>query len=335
MPTRDRTGIAGPTGSGAERPRRLRSRATLRDLVAETRTSSARLVQPLFVAGAATAVPHLPAMARRDVDATVAEVGRLVAAGLGAVLLFGIPGSKSDDGRGAWSPRGPVPRSIRALRAAHPDLTIVADVCLCEYTRHGHCGVLAGDRVDNDRTLPLLGRAAVAYAEAGADLVAPSAMMDHQVAAVRSALDAAGHDHVGILAYAAKFASAFYGPFRDAAGSAPAFGDRRGYQMDPRNAREALRELRTDAEEGADILMVKPALPYLDVLARARAELDLPLAAFQVSGEYAMIRAAADAGWVEEGAAVEESLTAIARAGADVILTYFAGDRLRGPGSRR
>ncbi len=330
MPARSPKPPTPASADGGSRLRRLRAREAVRELVAETERPLSHLVQPLFVGPEAPTGRSgpLPAMARRGVDGTAEEAARLAAAGVRAVLLFGIPPRKDPDGRGAWDPRGPVPRAIRAVRARAPELAIFADVCLCEYTIHGHCGVLArSGRVDNDRTLPLLGRAAVAYAEAGADLVAPSAMMDHQVAALRTALDGAGHAEVGILAYAAKFASAFYGPFRDAAGSAPAFGDRRAYQMDPRNAREALRELREDEREGADVLMVKPALPYLDVLAAARRELALPLAAFQVSGEYAMIKAAARAGWLDERSAVEETLTAMRRAGADLVISYFASER--------
>jgi porphobilinogen synthase len=265
-------------------------------------------------------------MARRDVRGTVEEVLRVSAQGVRAVMLFGVPSRKDPLGKGAWDPQGPVPRAIHALRRALPDLVIMADVCLCEYTDHGHCGVLRGSRVDNDRTLPLLARAAVTYVDAGADVVAPSAMMDHQVHAVREALDSRGFEEAMVLAYAAKFASGLYGPFRDAAGSRPSFGDRRSYQMDPRNAREALRELEQDEAEGADALMVKPALPNLDVLARARRRFEVPLAAYQVSGEYAMIKAAAAQGWLEESRVVPEILTSIQRAGADFILSYFAGE---------
>ena len=310
------------------RPRRLRTPRSLRELVAGSETTPAHLIRPMFVAdrGDDPGADRLPALLRRTVDDTVREVARVRSRGVRAVLLFGIPTHKDPDGSSAWDPEGPVPRAIRAIKTAHPDVTVLADVCLCEYTDHGHCGVVVGSRVDNDRTLPLLGRTAVAYAEAGADLVAPSAMMDHQVGTIRSALDRAGLPDVGILAYAAKFSSGFYGPFRDAAGSAPAFGDRRAYQMDYRNRREALRELALDAEEGADLLMVKPALPYLDVIAAARERFDLPIAAYQVSGEYAMIEAAATRGWLDREAAARETLAAIHRAGADVILTYFAGD---------
>ena len=318
----------GEPGASHPRPRRLRAKGSLRDLVAETEVSPAHLIRPLFVADSVEggASPDLPALARRTVDATVDEVARLKARGVRGVILFGIPSRKDPDGSGAWDAEGPVPRAIRGIKEHDPDVTVIADVCLCEYTDHGHCGVVVGGRVDNDRTLPVLGRTAVAYAAAGADLVAPSAMMDRQVAAVRAALDREGHAHVGILAYAAKFASGFYGPFRDAAGSAPAFGDRKGYQMDPRNRSEALRELALDAAEGADVLMVKPALPYLDVIAAAHARFDLPIAAFQVSGEYAMLRAAAARGWLDASVVARETLGAIRRAGASLILTYFAGD---------
>lgn len=320
----------------AHRPRRLRSLGSLRDLVAESEVPFSHLVCPLFVGDRTTrdGPPGLPALACRDVESTVDEVARLEGRGVRAVLLFGVPRRKDRRGRGAWDPHGPVPRAIRAIKEHHPDVTVIADVCLCEYTDHGHCGVTVGTRVDNDRTLPLLGRAAATYADAGADLVAPSAMMDHQVRAIRTALDSAGHAGVGILAYSAKFASGFYGPFRDAAGSSPAFGDRKGYQMDPRNRAEALRELRLDAAEGADVLMVKPALPYLDVISAARGKFDLPIAAYQVSGEYAMIKAAAARGWLDESTAAYESLAAIHRAGAEVIITYFAGTIDRPAGGR-
>jgi len=311
-----------------ERPRRLRSLASLRDLVSGPDFRPSQLVAPLFVAERSQRREDagLPALKRRTVDAAVREVGRLRAHGVRSVLLFGIPSRKDSLGSSAWDPRGPVPRAIRAIKKDHPDVTVMADVCLCEYTDHGHCGVVVRGRIDNDRTLPLLGRVAVSYADAGADLVAPSAMMDHQVAALRSALDRSGHIEVGILAYAAKFASSLYGPFRDTAGSTPGFGNRLDYQMDRRSRSEALRELRLDAEEGADILMVKPALPYLDVIAAARSVFDRPIAAFQVSGEYAMIKAAAARGWLDEHEAARETLGAIHRAGASCIISYFAGE---------
>jgi porphobilinogen synthase len=330
MARRGSAGTSAERPGPAPRPRRLRARAALRELVAEREVRAERLVAPIFVADRpeAGADPALPALARRDVDGAVRHAERLRDRGVRSVLLFGIPRVKDASGRSAWDPKGPVPRAIRALKSADPELAVIADVCLCEYTDHGHCGVVVAGHVDNDRTLPLLGRTAVAYAEAGADLVAPSAMMDHQVAAIRAALDGAAHSDVGILAYAAKFASGFYGPFRDAAGSAPAFGDRREYQMDGRNPTEALRELRLDAEEGADILMVKPALPYLDIIAAARSAFDLPIAAYQVSGEYAMVKAAAARGWLDEAAAARETLLAIHRAGANLIVSYFAGEQL-------
>ena len=307
--------------------RRLRASPAVRELVAESGDYRSHLVAPLFVADRADpAPPGLPALARREPEGAVAEVARLESRGVHGVLLFGIPARKDAEGTEAWNPEGPVARTIRAIKRAHPGVAVIADVCLCEYTEHGHCGVVVEGRIDNDRTLPLLGRAAVAYARAGADLVAPSAMMDLQVQTVRSALDEAGQGEAGILAYAAKFASGFFGPFRDAAGSTPAFGDRRSYQLDPRNRAEALRELRRDEAEGADLVMVKPALPYLDVIASARTQIDLPLAAYQVSGEYAMIKAAALRGWLDEPTAVRESLTAIRRAGASLIVSYFAGE---------
>ena len=314
------------------RLRRLRRGPAVRDLVSETDFLPSHLVDPVFVWNRpGSEVPDgLPALARRGVEDAANEVARVAESGVRAILLFGIPARKDRQGSGAWDPRGPVPRTIRAIKARLPDIAVMADVCLCEYAVHGHCGVVFGRAIDNDLTLPLLGRTAVAYAEAGADFVAPSAMMDHQVRAVRQALDAAGYPETGILAYAAKFASGFYGPFRDAAGSSPAFGDRRSYQMDPRNRREALRELRLDVHEGADILMVKPALPYLDVIATARAEFDLPLAAYQVSGEYAMIKAASARGWLDEAAAITETLAAIRRAGADLVISYFAAEPVPG-----
>ncbi len=327
LPTAPREPALAADTAGA-RPRRLRAHASLRELVAESEFRPSQLVAPLFVADEPDrpGATELPALARRTVDGAVREVGRLRDSGVHAVLLFGIPSRKDAQGSGAWDPRGPVPRAIRAIKEHAPDVAVIADVCLCEYTDHGHCGVLGDGTVDNDRTLPLLARTASAYADAGADVVAPSAMMDHQVGAIRSALDTAGQPEVAILAYAAKFASSFYGPFRDAAGSSPAFGDRRTYQMDGRNRREALRELALDAREGADILMVKPALPYLDVIAAAHDRFDLPIAAYQVSGEYAMIRAAAARGWLDEEAAARESLGAIQRAGASLIVSYFAGE---------
>jgi porphobilinogen synthase len=287
------------------------------------------LVQPLFVRPGHEVreeIGAMPGQFRLSPDELPAEAARLRDAGVGAVLLFGLPGDKDDQGSGAWADDGIVQQALRTLRAADPELTLIADVCLCEYTGHGHCGVIAGDTVDNDATLPLLARSAISLAAAGADVVAPSAMMDGQVAAIRRALDGEGRQDVAILAYAAKHASAFYGPFRDAADSAPQRGDRKSYQMDPANGREALREIDADLAEGADMIMVKPALPALDILAAARGRTNVPLAAYQVSGEYASLVAAAQNGWLDRRAAALESLTAIARAGADLIITYFAAE---------
>lgn len=305
------------------RGRRLRRTPALRELVRETRLHPSMLVAPLFVRpgrGIREEIGSMPGQHRLSVDQLPAHADRLLAAGVRSVLLFGLPEQKDADGSGAWADDGIVQTAIRELRrAAGDDLAILADVCLCEYTEHGHCGVLHGSVVDNDATLPLLARTAASLAEAGADVVAPSAMMDGQVAAIRSALPDAP-----ILAYAAKHASAFYGPFREAADSAPAFGDRRSYQMDAANGREAMAEILADLEEGADMIMIKPALPALDLVAAARAAIDTPIAAYQVSGEYAAICAAAERGWLDRRAAALESLTAIARAGAGIIVTYFA-----------
>jgi porphobilinogen synthase len=317
----------------ALRGRRLRRTRALRGLVRETRLHPEMLVQPLFIqAGTAGREPirAMPGQDRLGLAELPHEVARLKAAGVRSVLLFGLPSVKDAIGSGAWAADGIVQEGIRLLRAADPELVIIADVCLCEYTSHGHCGILAGSgedaTVDNDGSLELLARTALSLAEAGADIVAPSAMMDGQVAAIRAALDEGGHDQTAILAYAAKHASAFYGPFREAADSAPAFGDRRSYQMDPANGREALREIDADLAEGADMVMVKPALPSLDLVAAARARANLPIAAYQVSGEYAAICAAAANGWLDRRAAALESLVAIARAGADIIVTYFAAE---------
>jgi porphobilinogen synthase len=319
-----------------QRPRRLRRTLALRRMVRETALSAADLIAPLFLVegrNVVNPIGSMPGHAQRSVDRVDDEIDALVELGVPAVLLFGIPAQKDASGSGAWRPEGPVPSAIRAIKDRAPGLVVAADVCLCEYTDHGHCGVLApelgsGD-VMNDATLELLARAAVAYADAGADIVAPSAMMDGQVAAIRAALDQAGHQHIPILAYAAKFASAFYGPFREAAESTPRFGDRRAYQMDPANGREALREVALDAAEGADMLMVKPAGPYLDIIREVRARYDLPLAAYQVSGEYAMLKAAVQNGWLDERRAAMESLIAIKRAGADLIITYYAKEAAR------
>ncbi|HET7045304.1 MAG TPA: porphobilinogen synthase [Gaiellaceae bacterium] len=303
----------------ATRLRRLRRTGALRSLARETRLSLDGLVQPLFVAPRSEPNAELPPLGRLSVDDLVREVDGLAASGIGAVLLFGIPEQKDDEGSGAWIADGIVQRALRELRPRFPELLLLTDVCLCEYTSHGHCGVIRDGEVANDESLELLVRTAVSHVEAGADVVAPSDMMDGRVGAIREELP-----ETPILAYSAKYASAFYGPFREAAGSAPAFGDRRGYQMDPANVREALRECELDVEEGADALMVKPALPYLDVIRAVRGEFDLPLAAYNVSGEYAMVKAAARGGWLDERQAAIESLTSIRRAGADVILTYWA-----------
>lgn len=310
------------------RGRRLRRTPALRALARETRLHPAMLVAPIFVrpgTGIREEIGSMPGQHRLSVDMLGEHADRLLASGVRSVLLFGLPESKDADGSGAWDDDSIVQRAIRELRrAAGNELAIIADVCLCEYTSHGHCGVLREASVDNDATLPLLAQAAMSLAAAGADIVAPSAMMDGQVAAIRAALP-----EVPILAYAAKHASAFYGPFREAADSAPAFGDRRSYQMDPANGREAIAEVLADLEEGADILMMKPALPALDLVAAARAATNVPIAAYQVSGEYAAIVAAAERGWLDRRAAVLESLTAIARAGAGIIVTYFAPEAAR------
>jgi porphobilinogen synthase len=303
----------------ATRLRRLRRTGRLRDLVRETHVGLDDLVMPLFVAPEALPNARLPGLARFTVEGVVRECEELVRAGVGAVLLFGIPEEKDDEGSGAWIDDGIVQQALRALRPRFPELLLLTDVCLCEYTAHGHCGVLRGDEVDNDASLDLIARTAFSHVEAGADAVCPSDMMDGRVAAIRAELP-----DTPIVAYSAKYASSFYGPFREAAGSAPAFGDRRGYQMDPGNVREALRECALDIAEGADVIMVKPALPYLDVLRAVRDRFDLPLAAYNVSGEYAMVKAAAAAGDLDERAAAMESLIAIRRAGAEIVITYWA-----------
>jgi porphobilinogen synthase len=320
--------IAERTMATFARHRRLRRTPALRRLVRETRLDPASFLLPIFV-DARLAHPEpigsLPGHSRWPVDRVVEIAERAAEAGVGGLLLFGLPAEKDERGSGAADPGGPVPEALRLVHAALPELVLVADVCLCEYTSHGHCGVLDADgHVSNDATLPLLAEVALTYARAGADIVAPSDMMDGRVAAIRASLDDAGCADAAILSYAAKFASAYYGPFREAAECAPSSGDRAGYQMDPPNGREALAELTSDAVEGADMLMVKPAGPYLDVIAAARARFDLPLAAYQVSGEYAALQAAAERGWIDLERAAIESLVAIARAGADVIITYFA-----------
>jgi len=314
------------------RPRRLRRSAAMRALVRETHLAAAQLMYPLFVRdgrGVRQPVASMPGVFQLSVDEAVAEVGAAAADGVSAVLLFGLPAHKDETGSAAWDPQAPVQEAVRAIKRAHPDVLVATDVCLCEYTSHGHCGLVVDGDVANDATVDLLVRAAVSHAEAGADIVAPSDMMDGRVGAIRAALDERGFTDVTILSYAAKYYSAFYGPFRDAADSAPKFGDRRSHQMDPANVEEALREVGLDLEEGADIVMVKPALPYLDVIARVKAEFGYPTAAYHVSGEYAMLKAAAQNGWIDERRAMIETLTAIRRAGADIIITYYAREAAR------
>ncbi len=314
------------------RHRRLRRSQALRDLVRETRLSPQGFVYPLFVThgdNVRREIDSMPGQYQLSLDRLSAETEELRSLGIPAVLLFGLPASKDDAGSEAYDPDGIVQRAVRTLKQAAPGLAVITDVCLCEYTSHGHCGVVVDGEVDNDQTLPLLARTAVSHAQAGADIVAPSDMMDGRVAAIRVALDEAGFAAAPVMSYAAKQASAFYGPFRVAAGSAPQFGDRRGYQMDPANAREAMREIEADMKEGADIVIVKPALPNLDLIARARERFDLPLAAYNVSGEYAMVKAAAAAGYLDERLATLELLTAIRRAGADIIITYHAKEAAR------
>ena len=319
------------------RPRRLRRTDTVRRLVRETRLSPEQMIAPLFVCegeGVRREIPAMPGCFQMSVDALVDECRELAGLGVAGVILFGIPDEKHPDGHAAADPAGPVPRGLSAVRSAVPQLSLWADVCLCEYTDHGHCGPIrtAPDglvEVDNDAALPMLACAALAYAKAGADVVAPSDMMDGRVGAIRAALDKAGRTDVVIVSYAAKYASGFYGPFREAAGSAPSFGDRRGYQMDPANALEALREVAADLDEGADVVMVKPALAYLDIVWRVKDRFGVPVAAYNVSGEYAMVKAAAERGWLDEPRVVMESLIAIRRAGADIILTYFAKEAAR------
>jgi len=315
-----------------QRFRRLRRTEGLRALVRETTLDPGDFVYPIFIAhghGLREEIPSMPGQFRLSPDMLAAEAKELRSLGIGAVLLFGIPKAKDDVGSEAYAPDGIVQQAIRALKDADPDLVVITDVCLCEYTDHGHCGVVVDGEVDNDRTLPLLARMALSHVEAGADMVAPSDMMDGRVAAIRHALDEAGYAHIPIMAYSAKAASAFYGPFREAAESAPQFGDRRGYQMDPANGREALREIEADVAEGADIVMVKPALPNLDIIVRARQRFDLPIAAYNVSGEYAMVKAAARMGWLDERRITLEVLTAIRRAGADIVITYHAKEAAR------
>ena len=324
-----------PGEFGMSRPhpvrlRRLRRTDALRRVVRETRLDPAQFIWPLFVRsgeGLRQPIGSMPGVYQTSVDELLNDAQKAVDARIGGILLFGIPDTKDDIGSSAWDPHGPVVEAVRAVKKAFPQLLVITDVCMCEYTSHGHCGVLTADGdVDNDATLLLLAKEAIAHAEAGADMVAPSDMMDHRIGHLCEALDDEGYSHVPIMSYAAKYASAFYGPFREAAESTPTFGDRRSYQMDPANAREALREVRMDVEEGADILMVKPAGAYLDIIAAVKRDTGLPLCAYQVSGEYSMIKAAAERGWIDGERAMMESLVAIARAGADLIITYFALD---------
>jgi porphobilinogen synthase len=314
------------------RLRRLRTSETMRALVRETRLSPDALILPLFVCegeGVRREVPSMPGVFNLSVDEAVRETEAARSDGIRSVLLFGLPDQKDDVGSAAYDPEAPVQSAIRAIKRSVPEVLVVTDVCLCEYTDHGHCGILIDDQIANDPTVDQLVRAAVSHATAGADIVAPSDMMDGRVGAIRQALDERGLEQVAIMSYAAKYCSAFYGPFRDAAGSAPRFGDRRSHQMDPANALEALREVEQDIEEGADIVMVKPALAYLDVIARVKDAFNYPTAAYQVSGEYAMLKAAARYGWIDERRAMLETLTAIRRAGADIIITYYAREAAR------
>jgi porphobilinogen synthase len=309
--------------------RRMRRTKVLRELVRETDLSAQHLVQPLFVVAGESVreeVPSMPGVERLSITELVAEATEIQAAGVGAVILFGIPSEKDDAGSGAYDPEGVVQLAVRALKESHPDLLVITDVCMCEYTSHGHCGIVRDGEVDNDITLELLAQTAISHAEAGADVVAPSDMMDGRVGVIRSQLDEEGHSNVAIMAYSAKYASAYYGPFREAAESTPEFGDRRGYQMDPANALEGVREAELDLAEGADVVMVKPATPYLDVIRRVKDVTGAPVAAFHVSGEYSALKAAAQNGWIDEERAVLETLTSIRRAGADLVLTYYAKD---------
>jgi porphobilinogen synthase len=314
------------------RLRRLRSSAAMRAMVRETRLTPDMFVLPLFVCegeGVRREVSSMPGVFNLSVDEAVREATAATGDGIRAVLLFGLPDEKDDIGSSAFDPEGPVQSAVRALKAAAPEMLVITDVCLCEYTDHGHCGIVIDDEIANDQTVEQLVRTAVSHAAAGADIVAPSDMMDGRVGAIRHALDERSFENVAVMSYAAKYCSAFYGPFREAAASAPKFGDRRSHQMDPANALEALREVEQDIEEGADIVMVKPALPYLDVIMRVKERFQYPTAAYQVSGEYAMLKAAARNGWIDEQRAMLESLTAIHRAGADIIITYYAREAAR------
>ncbi len=320
------------SGFPTVRPRRLRATARLRRVVTETRLDPAQFVLPVFVVGGKEVrrpIESMPGHAQLSVDQVALLAKEAEAAGIGGMMFFGIPDAKDEIGASAWDPAGPVPRAIEAVSASAPGLVRWADVCLCEYTSHGHCGPLRGEVVDNDAALPLLARAASTYAAAGADVVAPSDMMDGRVAALRAELDESGRTDTVICSYAVKYASGYYGPFRDAAGSTPSFGDRRSHQMDPANVREAIREVDLDVDEGADLVMVKPAGPYLDVVRRVADHVTVPVAAYQVSGEFAMIEAAAAQGWIERERVMMESITGIARAGAGIILTYFAIEAAR------
>jgi porphobilinogen synthase len=314
------------------RPRRLRRTESLRALIRETTLSMKHLIYPLFIIhgrGIKRPIEAMPGCYQFSVDMVVKEAKEVIDLGINAVILFGLPEKKDPRGSHAWIKSGVVQKAIAAIKKSVPDLLVVTDVCLCEYTSHGHCGVLSNGRIDNDATLELLAKVALSHARAGADIVAPSDMMDGRVGAIREAFDEHGFDQVPILSYAVKYASSFYGPFREAAECAPKSGDRRSYQMDPANAREAMREAMLDLEEGADILMVKPAMPYLDIIYLLRQEFTLPIAAYQVSGEYSMIKAASSKGWLDEASVMKESILSIRRAGADVIITYFAKDMAR------
>lgn len=314
------------------RPRRLRNKAVLREMIRETRLSVSSLVAPLFVTTGKSVkkpIQSMPGIFQISVDNLLGEVRKLKDSGIHSVILFGIPEDKDERGSGAYAKDGIVQTAVSEIKENLDEVVVITDVCLCEYTSHGHCGVIQDSEIDNDASIELLAATAVSHVEAGADMVAPSAMMDGQVAAIRSALDRHGYPTTPIMAYSAKYASCFYGPFREAAESCPQFGDRRGYQMDPANGREAMREIALDIAEGADIIMVKPALPYLDIIRRAKDEFNLPLAAYNVSGEFSMVKAAAGLGWIDEDRAILEVLTAIKRAGADLIITYFAQEVAR------
>lgn len=309
------------------RPRRMRQSETFRAMIRETRISTEQMVYPLFVMpgkGVRQEIPSMPGIFRQSIDQMIKEAKECVDLGIRSIILFGLPEKKDGLGSGAYAKNGIIQQAIKELKNKVPELTVITDVCLCEYTDHGHCGCLAGNMVDNDATLELLAKTALSHAEAGADMVAPSDMMDGRVSEIRSVLDENSYHMIPIMSYAVKYASAFYGPFRDAADCSPQFGNRSNYQMDPANSREALREATMDVEEGADILMVKPALAYLDIISRLHDEFDLPIAAYQVSGEYSMIKSAAEKGWIDEEKVMVETLLAIRRAGADIILTYFA-----------